>query len=134
MISQLGSQGFQIHTVRYVEPNSAVVTWAEGTDETAANAALAAFDWSEAAQGEWAESQRRNTAKRLLNSSDPMPLATRAGGYGNMLSTQECRAKVNEILAYLRNPALGVPADLQTGDTLAEALGHVAQLIDAGIV
>ncbi len=53
---------------------------AEATAEqrAAAEAALAAFDWSDAAQAAWERGKRREAAVSLLNSSDPTMVAVRA--------------------------------------------------------
>lgn len=53
---------------------------AEATTEqrAAAEAALAAFDWSDAAQSAWERQKRRDAAVALLNSSDPTMVAVRA--------------------------------------------------------
>ena len=52
---------------------------AEATTEqrAAAEAALAAFDWSDAAQSAWERQKRRDAAVSLLNSSDPTMVALR---------------------------------------------------------
>lgn len=44
----------------------------------AAEAALAAFDWSDDAQAAWERQKRRDAAVALLNSSDPTMVAVRA--------------------------------------------------------
>lgn len=44
----------------------------------AAEAALAAFDWSDSAQAAWERQKRRDAAVALLNSSDPTMVAVRA--------------------------------------------------------
>lgn len=53
---------------------------AEATAEqrAAAEAALAAFDWSDTAQAAWERQKRRDAAVALLNSSDPTMVAVRA--------------------------------------------------------
>lgn len=53
---------------------------AEATTEqrAAAEAALAAFDWSDTAQAAWERQKRRDAAVALLNSSDPTMVAVRA--------------------------------------------------------
>ncbi len=52
---------------------------AEATTEqrAAAETALAAFDWSDAAQAAWERCKRREAAVALLNSSDPTMVALR---------------------------------------------------------
>lgn len=52
----------------------------EATTEqrAAAQTALAAFDWSDAAQAAWERGKRREAAVALLNSSDPTMVAVRA--------------------------------------------------------
>lgn len=137
LVNTLLSQGFQIHTYRIIDQSSAVVTWAEGTDEVAANAALDAFDWTEAAHTAWTLDNQKAAAKLLLSAHDAMPLATRGACYGNMLTAQETRAKINEILAALQSgdpAAIMAVEPLVTGDTLESALIQVGQIIDAGMV
>lgn len=63
LVNTLLSQGFQIHTYRIIDQSSAVVTWAEGTDEVTANAALALFDWSESAHVAWRRDQAATAIK-----------------------------------------------------------------------
>ncbi len=53
---------------------------AEATAEqrAAAEAALAAFDWSDAAQAAWGRQKRREAAVSLINSPDPAMVVVRA--------------------------------------------------------
>ncbi|MBA4191324.1 MAG: hypothetical protein C0467_25360 [Planctomycetaceae bacterium] len=136
LVMALASAGVPVDTVDVVGKSANVTYMKEATSQQVAKGEelLAAFDWSPEAESAWAESQQRADAKRMLTASDPMPLATRAACFGNMLSTQEARRKINEILAALQNGTIASVQPLATGDDLSAALVQVGQLIDAGVV
>ena len=108
----------------------------DGTPEqlAAAEARAALFDPSPEAQAAWQAGFDREQAKRYVLAPEPLPLAVRAACVALMLSLQECRAKVNEVLAAVQAGDVSAVAALQTGDTPEQAFAQVLQLIDAGMV
>lgn len=136
LVMTLAGAGVPVDRVTLTGPDSAEVTYMPGAtpEQVAAGAAaLAAFDWSDAAESAWLEGLRRADAKAILTAGDPMPTATRAGCLALMLSLQECRAKVNELIAAAKAGDVSGVEPLVTGDSFAAALEQVAQLIDAGV-
>lgn len=130
--------GTPAHTAK-VTDGGVTFTFPPGTtpEQAAAGETRAAlFDPSPEAQAAWEEGRNRERAKRYVLAADPLPLAVRAACVALMLSLQECRAKVNEVLAAAQagDGSLLAVAALQTGDTTEEAFGQVLQLIDAGLV
>lgn len=130
LVNDLLTQGYLVHIYKIIKSGSVTVTWEKGTDEEAANAALAKFDWSEAAHAAWKVAQQKNVAKTLLVASEPMPIAVKAACYGNMISTQEARLKINEILAALKAGTIQDIQPLVTGDSLESATQLVSNIID----
>ena len=117
---------------------SADVTYASGTSFeviAAASAYLAnEFNWSDAAEQQWQAARLRAAAKLLLTSMEPMVIAVRASCFALMLSVQEARAKVNQIIAAVQAGDVSAVQPLLTGDSLATALEQIADIIDSGAV
>jgi len=125
-------------------PVDTVVGEGEGTEVTylsyatqsqidAGNSLLASFDWSDIAHRQWLAEKSRSASKAALRSTEAVPRAARGGSYALMLSLQECRAKVNEIITWANLQGASIEL-LVTGDTLNQALAIVDQMIDAEIV
>lgn len=138
LVMTLAAAGVPVDTVTITGPTSAAVTYmpdATPGQLAAGAAALAAFDWSDEAHRAWEAAQVGDEAKRIvLSADDAVTRATRAGCLALMLSLQECRAKVNELVNAV-NAALGTSVEpLVTGSSFAEAMADVTALIDAGVV
>lgn len=111
IIDTMGHAGFIVHTVRFTGPDSAVVTWEKGTDEKAAATALAAFNWSEAAQTLWEKQQRANSvdgddkAKTML-----ALLAAENNALRSWLTQFKAVVAAAGSLAALKTGVAGLPA------------------------
>ncbi len=111
-------------TVTYLRPLSAA-------EQAHADAAIAAFDPSDAAQAAWEQARENAAAVAAIASRDAIARAARAGTLALMFSLQECRAKVNQIVAHLNAGGANI-ALLETGTSVEEAFEQVAQLIASG--
>lgn len=133
-ILTLAANGVPVDTVSAAHPFA--VTYQRplsGEEQARADALIAAFDPSPEAQAAWEESRRLEQVKQTLTSQDPVPKAARAGLLALMLSLQECRAKVNEVVAWAGAQGATI-APLETGTTFDEAIDTVRMLLDAGVV
>lgn len=132
LVMTLAGNGVPVDTVEIAGMSAKVTYMAEATDDQRKKGEqlLEAFDWSEEADMVWLRSQDRARAKAMLVAAESIPLATRAACYALMVSLQECREKVNEVIAAVKDKAI---EPLATGDSYAKALETVAQIIDAGI-
>ena len=129
----LAGAGVPVDRVRITGPASADVTYMPGVtaEQLAAGAAIiAGFDWSPEADAEYEAARTRNAAVKSLAAQTPELIATRAACVALMLSLQEARAKLNELIAAT---GAGV-APLATGESVSDAMGTVAQLIQSGAV
>lgn len=135
LIDALAAAGVPVDTVTGEGPGAALTyhQYATQAQRDAGAALLAAFDWSDAAHRAWLAARDRAAAKAALRAGDAIPRAARGGSYALMLSLQECRAKVNEIVARLNAQGATIEP-IVTGDTLEQALAIVDQIIDAGAV
>lgn len=132
LVMTLASAGVPVDRVT-IDGNSVEVTymeWATQSQRDQGAAIISELDLSAEAESVWEIDQKRSQAKRTLGESEPIPLATRAACYALMVSLQECREKVNEVIAAVKDKAI---EPLATGDSYAKALETVAQIIDAGI-
>lgn len=102
--------------------------------KSAAQQALASFDWSDAAEAAWEAAQNTSQTIGNLSATDPVPRAARAGCIALMASLDECRVKLNEIITTV-NSKLGTSiTTLAVGDTVEQALATVQAMIEAGQV
>lgn len=109
--------------------------WATQEQIDRGDAIIAAFDWSPALDAAFAAEQvarsARDAAKGMLSAADPLAVATRAACYALMVSIQEARGKVNELVAWANAQGAAV-APLETGDSLVAAFDQIRAIIDAG--
>lgn len=138
LVATLAGAGVPIDTLTVSAPGSAVWTYMGGaTDEqkATAEAIVAGYDWSPALDEVFAANQAtratRDAAKGMLAAADPLAIATRAACYALMVSIQEARGKVNELVSWA-NTQGAVIAPLETGDSLQDAFAQIAAIIDAG--
>ncbi len=136
LVMTLAGAGVPVDRVTITGPGAADVTYMDGATQAQRDQGaevLAGYDWTDEAEHAWETAKQTAAAKAILTAEEPMPKATRAACFALMLSLQEARAKLNELVAAV-NTAHGTTIEpLVTGSTFAEALTDVAAVLDAGI-
>lgn len=134
----LASAGVPVDVVTITGPTSANVTYQPDATSDQIQLGveiLATFDWSDAAETDFVASLQRAVATAIvLTGEDPISRATRGGDYALMISLQEARVKINEIITQVNTATGSTIVLLETGDTFDDAMNSVVELINAGIV
>lgn len=131
--STLEAAGYPMFSIVVTGVASAIVVPFDLSQRSAVDEEMESFDWSDEAEAAWLAQQQRDAAKEILTSQDAMPKATRNSDYALMISLQECRVKLNELITAVKAGDVSSVELLVTGDTLQDALGTIEQLIDAGV-
>lgn len=93
------------------------------------DALVSGWDWTGQAQAAHDLAEQRRLAKESLAGPDPVPRSTRCALRVIYSSLVECRAKVNEVVAFANSK--GASINPLTNRTWAQALQAVRQAIDA---
>lgn len=112
----LSRVGIVVLTVRITGPQSADVTYQPGTDETAAAAAMSAFNWSAEAHAAWKISSTREAALTVLASNDTIPVSVR-------VFVRDIYTQLNDV-----REAIGLPRILEP-----EILGRIVPAVQSGL-
>ncbi|HWB13418.1 MAG TPA: hypothetical protein VG826_29605 [Pirellulales bacterium] len=110
---------------------------ATDAQKTAAQSALASFDWSDAAQAAWELAQNQSQAGTLVQATDAIPIAVRALGQACLTVDNELAAAIGQLIANQAAIAAKVGATITTITPppqipLATAQANVAAIISSG--
>ncbi|WP_439627466.1 hypothetical protein [Gemmata sp.] len=137
----LRAQGYTVHHISMKADGSGAngLTFPDGTPLDSQAAALeylaTAFDWSDQGEQDWEKARTTEAAVAIvLTGQDAQTRATRAACVALMVSLQECRAKVNELVAAAQAGDASAVQPLATGDSIADAFAQVAALLGSGAV